>query len=242
MALWPLYVIHIGGGIVGILSGTTAMVYRKGSRGHVVAGKVFVAAMLTMAVAAVYLAVVRHQPNNIGGGILTFYLITTGWLTAKRGDGETSRLDWAALLIPVGLGILTWIGGIRVLRSGATSQNGVPVGISFFMGTVMLLAAAGDVRILVRGGAFGAKRIVRHLWRMCFGLFIATGSFFLGQQKAFPVAWRGSPVWFVPALLPLVLLIYWAFRVWLSKEYKGTGTGFRRPAVPVELSKQTLAS
>jgi hypothetical protein len=90
----------------------------------------------------------------------------------------------------------------------------------FFMGSVMLLAAAGDVRMLVRGGAFGAKRIVRHLWRMCFGLFIATGSFFLGQQQVFPVWLRKTNVLFVPALLPLVLLIFWVFRVWFSNAYR----------------------
>jgi hypothetical protein len=53
----------------------------------------------------------------------------------------------------------------------------------FFMGSVMLLAAAGDVRILVGGGVIGAKRIAPHLWRMCFGLFIAAGSFFLGPSN-----------------------------------------------------------
>jgi hypothetical protein len=53
----------------------------------------------------------------------------------------------------------------------------------FFMGSVMLLAAAGDVRMLVRGAVFGPKRIARHLWRMCFGLFIAAGSFFLGPSN-----------------------------------------------------------
>jgi hypothetical protein len=31
--------------------------------------------MLTMGVLAVCLAIVKHQPNNIGGGILTVYLI-----------------------------------------------------------------------------------------------------------------------------------------------------------------------
>ena len=34
------------------------------------------------------------------------------------------------------------------------------------MGSVCLLAAAGDVRMLVRGSVLGAKRITRHLWRM----------------------------------------------------------------------------
>jgi len=168
---------------VGLLSGTVAIIFRKGSRGHVLAGRVFVVSMLCMAVGAVYLAIVRNQPNNIGGGILTFYLIGTAWLTARRRDGETSRFDWVALLIPMAIGVLTWTNGVKVVRSGASSQDGVPVGMSFFMGSVCLLAAAGDVRMLVGGGVSGAKRIARHLWRMCFGLFIAAGAFFMGPSN-----------------------------------------------------------
>ena len=148
----PILMVHICAGTVGLLSGTTAMSFRKGSPRHVLAGKVFVASMLTMGVFAVYLAIVRHQPNNIGGGILTVYLIGTAWLTARRRDGEANRLDWVVLLIPLALGILTWMNGLKVVRSGATLQDGVPVGMSFFMGSVMLLAAAGDVRMLLGGG------------------------------------------------------------------------------------------
>jgi amino acid permease len=92
--------------------------------------------------------------------------------------------------------------------------------MQFFMGSVMLLAAAGDIRMLVRGGVFGAKRIVRHLWRMCFGLFVATGSFFLGQQQVFAAWLRKTNVLFVPALLSLVLLIFWLFRVWFTSTYR----------------------
>src|ERR1700692_1358616 len=111
MLFSPLLPVHIGGGILGILSGTAAMSFRKGSPRHALAGKVFVASMLTMAVVAVYLAIVRHQPNNIGGGILTFYLIGTAWLTARRRDGETNRFDWVVLLIPLALGTFTWMNG-----------------------------------------------------------------------------------------------------------------------------------
>src|SRR4029077_9818137 len=160
----PILMVHICAGCLGLLSGTAAMSFRKGSPRHVLVGRVFVASMLTMATIAVYLAITRHQPSNIGPGILTFYLIGTAWLTARRRDGETSRFDWVVLLIPLALGIFTWVNGLKVLRSGASSQDGVPVGMSFFMGSVMLLAAAGDVRMLLRGGVFGAKRIARHLW------------------------------------------------------------------------------
>jgi hypothetical protein len=186
------------------------------------------------------LAIVKHQPNNIGGGILTFYLIGTAWLTARRADGETSKLDWAALLIPSVLGILTWMNGIQVVRSGASSQYGVPVGMMFFMGSVELLAATGDIGMLLRGGLFGTQRIARHLWRMCFGLFIAAGSFFFGPSNRplrllsnvglgqhIPRALFSTGLYLVLTILPLVLLIFWLLRVRFSKAHKKTSSEYR---------------
>jgi hypothetical protein len=231
----PVLMGHICAGTLGLLSGTAALSFRKGSPRHVLAGRIFAASMLTMAVLAVYLAIVRHQPNNIGGGITTFYLILTAWLTARRRDGETSPFDWVVLLIPLALGVLTWMNGIKVVRSGATSQDGVPVGMTFFMGSVILLAGAGDLRMLLSGGVRGAKRIARHLWRMCFGLFIAAGSFFLGPsnrplrllsavglgQHLSPVLFR-TTLYLILTVLPLVMLIFWLLRVRLTNAYKGS--------------------
>ena len=234
MSYSPTLIVHICGGSLGLLSGTAAIVFRKGSPRHVLAGKIFVASMLTMGVFAVYLAITRHQPNNIGGGILTVYLIGTAWLTARRRDGETSRWDWLVLLIPLALGTLTWMTGIKTVRSGASSIDGVPVGMTFFMGSVMLLAAAGDVRMLVAGGVSGTKRISRHLWRMCFGLFIAAGSFFMGPQnrplrllstvgigKYLSPALFSTTLYLILTLLPLVLLIFWIVRVRFTNAYNG---------------------
>jgi hypothetical protein len=230
----PILVLHICAGTVGLLSGTAAMFFRKGSRRHIQAGKVFVASMLIMALGAAYLGIVKNQPSNIGGGIITFYLIGTGWLTARRGDGEVSRMDWVALLIPLTLGILIWVNGIQVLRSGATSQNGVPVGMSFFMGSICLLAAGGDIRMLLRGGVFGVERIARHLWRMCFGLFIAAGSFFMGPSNRplrllsavgvgqhLPSALFSTGLYLFLTIFPLVLLIFWIVRVRFTDAFKG---------------------
>lgn len=229
----PLLVVHICAGTLGLFSGAAALSFRKGSRRHVLAGKIFVLSMLTMAVDAVYLAIVKHQPGNIGGGVITFYLVGTAWLTARRREGETSRMDWVALLIPLVLGILGWMGGIKVLRSGATSQDGVPVGMTFFMGSVCLLAAAGDVRMLLRGGVLGATRIARHLWRMCFGMFIAAGSFFMGPNNRplrlltrvglgqhLSPALFSTNLYLVLSVTPLVLLIFWLVRVRFANAYQ----------------------
>jgi hypothetical protein len=217
----PILIFHISAGIVGILSGAAAMSFRKGSPRHALAGKIFVLSMLSMATGAVYLATIKHDYNNIGGGILTFYLVGTAWLTARRQDGETSLFDWAALLIPLAIGIGGWINGLDALHSPTGSKYGVPAGMHFFMGSVCLLAAAGDVRMLLHGGVFGVQHIVRHLWRMCFGFFIATGSFFLGQaDKVFPDYVLRTNVLFIPAVLPLLLLIFWLVRVRFTNAYK----------------------
>jgi len=191
--------------------------------------------MLTMAAGAVYLAIVKHQPNNLGGGILTFYLIGTAWLTARRREGETSRLDWVALLIPLALGILTWISGVQKMRTPGPPQDGVPAGMHFFMGSVALLAATGDVRMLAGRGVFATKRIARHLWRMCFGLFIAAGSFFLGPSNRplrllsavglgphLSPAIFGTGLYLFLSILPLILLIFWLIRVRSRNAYERT--------------------
>ena len=233
----PVLVVHICGGTLGLLSGAAALSFAKGSPGHVVGGKIFVFSMLTMAAGAIYLAVPKHQTGNIGGGIFTFYLVLTAWLTAKRAEGETSKFDWAALLIPLALGLLTWISGIEKIRAPEPPRDGVPAGMNLFMGSIMLLAAAGDARMLLRRGVMGTKRVVRHLWRMCFGLFIAAGSFFLGpanrplrllravgfRQQLFRVLLRQEVLLFL-AVAPLLLLIFWVVRVRFTNVLKGMAT------------------
>ena len=230
----PILLVHILGGTLGLVSGTAAVVLRKGSPGHILAGRVFVGAMLAMSAGATYLGIVKHQNSNITGGILTFYLIMTAWLTARRRDGDTSRWDWVAMLIPLTVGLLIWMSGINVLRSGKTSLDGVPVGMMFFMGSICLLAAAGDVRMLLRGGVSGTKRLARHLWRMCYGLFIAAGSFFLGGNNRplrllssvgigqhLPRGLFNLGLYLVLTIAPLVLLIFWLVRVRVGSAYRG---------------------
>jgi len=50
----PTLVVHICGGTLGLLSGTAAICFRKGSLRHVLAGRVFVVSMLIMAVGAIW--------------------------------------------------------------------------------------------------------------------------------------------------------------------------------------------
>lgn len=129
------------------------------------------------------------------------------------------RAFWVGFLFAFAIGLLGVIHGIQEAIGTRASAPGVPPFMDIFMSSVILLAGLGDLRMLVRGIA-GIRRIARHLWRMCFGWFIATGSFFLGQQQLFPARLRGSPLLLVLALLPLMLLIFWLIRVRFTNAFK----------------------
>jgi hypothetical protein len=72
----------------------------------------------------------------------------------------------------------------------------------------------------VRRGISGTQRLARHLWRMCFALFIAAASIFLARQRLFPAFMRKTGVLYFLSFLPLILMIFWLVRVRFANGYK----------------------
>src|SRR5271170_519772 len=97
----PILFVHIVAGTLGMLSGFVAVFLRKGSRRHGLAGDVFVISMMCLALSGVYLAILKSQSGNILGGSITFYMVTTAWMTARRGEGKTGIFDWVLLAFPL---------------------------------------------------------------------------------------------------------------------------------------------
>jgi len=60
------------------------------------------------------------------------------------------------------------------------------------------------------------QRIARHLWRMCFALFVSAASIFLARQHLFPAFMRKTGALIFLSVLPLLLLIFWPLRVRLA--------------------------
>lgn len=223
--------LHIGGGSLGIVSGYTAVFVRKGGNLHRISGTVFFAAMLAMGTMGLALSVWIKQFGNIAGGTLATYLVLTAWLTVKRKAGTIGRAEpalFAAALATAGL-LLYW--GVRATMSVKGTFQGYGAPLYFAFGAFATLFAALDLKVILKGGVSGVARIARHLWRMCFALFFAAASFFLGQQKVMPAFMHGSPLLFIPAFAPLLLMVFWLVRV-RSRNWFGARTRTPRTSAP----------
>jgi len=224
-----LLALHITAGSLAIIAGFIAIFAVKGLRLHRLTGRIFVYSMLALGITGAVIAAIRSQPANVVGGSLAAYMVGTGVLTLRRPEQKLFWVDAAAMALALGIGYFSLTIGLRVLHSASGNIDGVPPAPLFVFAGVTLLAVLGDLRMILVRGLQGKQRLVRHLWRMSFALFIASGSFFIGQAKVIPKPIRILPLLAIPAFLPLLLLIYWLVRVLFTKWYRRREGSFLQP-------------
>lgn len=218
--IWLSLVVHVLGGSIALVSGFIAIAVAKGGRWHRRAGVAFVVSMIVMGAFGAVVGTYEMKMTGVGG-VFSAYLVFTG-LTTVRPLASVGRAQHIALLVVVMLIALfeLTVGSIALGMPRGT-MNGVPAGMILFIGTIALLAGIGDWRMLRAGGIQGTRRLARHLWRMCFALFIASGSFFLGQMKFVPKPVRILPLLAALGVGPLFVLLYWMWRVRLRHSLRG---------------------
>ena len=205
---------HIFTAVVGILSGFLAMAFRKGSGLHRAAGDVFVVSMLTMSGTGAFIAAfLKPNVGNVAGGLLTFYLVATGWLAGRRRERRVGAWDFAALIGISTIFVTEFVFGVQAATSPTHLKAGYPPFLFFTFGTISLLFATSDVRMILRGSIEGALRIARHLLRMCLALMMATLSFYPSRAHLFSKAINDSRVLYLPHIALLISMIYWLIRV-----------------------------
>jgi uncharacterized membrane protein len=212
---------HVATGMIALVAGFIAIVVRKGGEWHRRGGIVFVYSMLATGITAMGIAVYEGKP---AGGVVIVYFVFTAWTAVKTLPGAGRRVDITLMMLAFALAAGEYVRGFTAIGRPGNQIGGVPAGMMFFMATILLLASIGDARMIRAGGIQGTRRIARHLWRMCFGLFIASGSFFLGQMKFIPEPIRNVLLLFVLAVSPLLVLLYWMWRVRLKQNLRGLMT------------------
>jgi uncharacterized membrane protein len=209
--------IHIAAGGLAMVLGAVALSVKKGGFIHRRAGLLFVGAMLVMGGTASMLGF-RKSPTdgNVFAGFMVAYFVGTALTTVRPASPWTRGFNVAAVMVAIGLGLLDILAGVEAFYSPGGVRNGVPFFMLFFIATVMILAAIGDVRVMRFGMPRGGPRLARHLWRMCFALFIAAGSFFSVRErvaKIFPEPFTTGPMRALPIVLLFGAMFYWLWRV-----------------------------
>jgi len=217
-SMHTLLQLHILAGGLAIITGGTALAATKGAVLHRKSGVVFVYALLTMGISASILAFDKGgftHPNFLGG-FMAAYFVITALTTVRAASVWSRRLDVAAAVFALAYAILVFARGVRAMGQPHFMINGVPAAMLFFLATIFGLAFVGDLRIIRFGAPRGAAKLRRHLWRMCFGLFIAAGSFFSIRErvaKILPEPFLSAPMRALPILLIFLVMFYWLWRL-----------------------------
>ena len=220
---------HVGVGTIALLAGSIAIAARKGGRWHRKSGMIFVYTMIATGLTAAGISV--YEGKSAGAGVFTAYFVFTAYTALRPLPRAGRSVDIALMLLAFTLAVAGYANAFTALDRPGNQINGVPAGMLFFLSTINMLAAIGDLRMILVGGLQGSRRIARHLWRMCFGLFIATGSFVaqLAAMTFMPGWMRSVPVIIALAAGPLVVMLYWMWRIRLRHNLRGLMT-----AKPIE--------
>ena len=222
--------LHTTGAAMGLISGAVALLASKGSRLHRRSGRVFVWTMLAMAVSGAAMAMRMNNQGNLIAGVLTAYLVASGFLTVKRRTPNVRRAEISGAAIAIALGLFSVSLGLDALSRPGGTRGGIPFVVFFLFGSVALLSALGDIRMVRAGGVRGVPRLSRHIWRMCYALWIAAASFFHGPRarvaKLLPEPLMDPLLLALPGLLVLGSMIYWLWRI---RSKRGAGAPFLSP-------------
>jgi uncharacterized membrane protein len=228
--VWLALGVHFAAGLVAIVAGAIALAVAKGGRVHKQSGMAFTSAMIVLGLTAAGIGTYEKVPSQVFAGLFAAYLVFTGMTTVKPLPGIGQPVSVALMLLAFACAVTGLYGGAVEWLDPTVEVVGRPrVVPPLVIGSVILLAAIGDLRAIRSGGLRGSRRLARHLWRMCFGLFIATGSFFLGQMRFIPEPVRIVPVLLVLGLAPIAFLFYWMWRVRVRGRLTGVVIGANQP-------------
>jgi hypothetical protein len=210
--------IHIAAGGLAIVLGAVALLVKKGGTIHRRSGLLFVCAMLVMGFTGAILGFLKGGPTdgNVFAGFVVAYFVGTALVTVRPVSPWTPRIHAVALALAIGFALVEVTSGVEAWNSPGHVRNGVPSVMLFFFATIFILAAAGDLRVVRFGVLRGGPRLARHLWRMCFALFIAAGSFFSIRERVaqiLPEPFTTGPMRALPILLLFGAMFYWLWRV-----------------------------
>ena len=204
---------HFLVGTIAIVSGFMAILLPKGTVSHKYIGLSFLCSMLALGITGSIVAFFREVPISLMNGLFICYLVASSYKVIKQRPNTIDKLDKALLASS----LLLLLGFIYFAIKASNAINGQLGGFGatayIVFGSFAGLCFIGDIRFIKNKGLAGTQRLIRHLWRMMFPLFMSTTAFFLGQAKLLPPEFRKMEYLMIPVVFVIVSMVYWLIKV-----------------------------
>ena len=212
-----LIVLHIMAGAIALISGLLIIIFAKGNARHRLYGDIYLIAMLLLGLTGVVVATVRDIPLSMLNGFVLCYFVLSSLSTIRNTEYKINIFDkLLAVFACVLVFSFAWF-AYQVTKTDSGQLGGFGIAEYIVFGSVMLFCAIGDIRYILKSGLSTVQKLVRHLWRMFFPLFMATAAFFLGQAKLFPKSLQSIELLVIPVLFVVFSMIYWSAKVAMKK-------------------------
>ena len=201
----PLLILHILGGSAGLITGTIAASVKKGSKPHLLSGKIFFWGMFIASFSALILSWIPGHESiflfAVGG--FTLYMILSGYRIvllkriAKQRDQIFSATDYLITIFGFLFAIFLLIQSIKGLVHGNTFSI-VPGVFGLICMSYVLL----DIRLLTGNTTVKQSWMYNHIVRMM-GAMIASYTAFLVVNVQIDMQWI---LWLLPSVIGSIFI------------------------------------
>lgn len=209
LSLW----IHIASGTLALLSAPMAILLRRQTPRHRIAGKVYFYSMLVVAITAVIISLYKELPFLLMVGVFSFYAIWDARralaLKQLHKKQQPKWYDWAA-------GFFTFCFNIGLLFYGINFlMKGVGFGwVAIVFGTIGVMSVFSSLRKFIKRPTDPKHWLYTHVSGMLAG-YIATVTAFMAVNVRFLPA---LVVWLAPTVIGTSLIFWFIGRLKTGKE------------------------
>jgi uncharacterized membrane protein len=192
-------IVHIATGGLALLLGAVAMFTKKGSKQHILSGKIYGYSMMVSGLSAVYLSVVKELTFLLLIGLFSMFMVLSAWRSLahfRARDAVKKEADILIVTIGAASSFFMIYLGVNGLLQGSMFSI-----VALVLGIINLMLSFGHLNN-VRKKANPKKWLGSHIAGMG-GAYIATFTAFLVVNVQFQPSWV---IWLLPTAIGSVLI------------------------------------
>lgn len=162
------YYIHIVIGFVGWIGALVALASRKGSRHHILGGRLFMVSTVVVSLTALMLLATRFAPPLFVAALTALYAIATAFLALKPGSQKVRRTEYGLFAFELAMLLL-----FMAMAIPNVMADNIPVMGPLVIAIIPIILLVGDISFFRNADRRPALRVRRHLARMIWALIIS---------------------------------------------------------------------